>query len=215
MIAVVDTPSVKQFVFGTDPLTEIRGASALLDRLNRHDTESILRQFIEKRGGKLEKIYANGGSAQFLFSGCPPAEVEQSLNELVRFYHQETGNEVNLVYGLATMEDASQYQQKVRQARFDLRCRREMEERYRVSQLHPIFAECSSSSHLPASRRLQWDNESPQFLSDSSDHKREVSRMAREQGMWAELDGLSEGERSLAGAGALDSNALPRNDDYW
>ena len=30
----IDTPGIKQFIFGTDALAEIRGASALLDRLN-------------------------------------------------------------------------------------------------------------------------------------------------------------------------------------
>jgi len=43
-LVVIDTPGIKQFVFGTDALAEIRGGSALLDRLNRIETEDHLSQ---------------------------------------------------------------------------------------------------------------------------------------------------------------------------
>lgn len=42
-LLITDTTGIKQFVFGTDALAEVRGASALLDRLNRVETERILR----------------------------------------------------------------------------------------------------------------------------------------------------------------------------
>lgn len=36
-VVVIDTPSIKKFVFGTDTLNEVRGASALLDWLNQEE----------------------------------------------------------------------------------------------------------------------------------------------------------------------------------
>ena len=52
-LVVIDTPGIKQFVFGTDPLAEVRGASALLDRLNRRDTESELASRLQAAGARL------------------------------------------------------------------------------------------------------------------------------------------------------------------
>ena len=72
ILTVVETPSIKKYVFSTDKLMEIRGASALLDYLNRHELEAIL-----KPG---EKIYANGGSGQFVFE-MSAAEVIEKLQQ--------------------------------------------------------------------------------------------------------------------------------------
>ena len=40
-VIVIDTPSIKNYVFGTDPLNEIRGASARLDQLNQAGDETV------------------------------------------------------------------------------------------------------------------------------------------------------------------------------
>lgn len=62
-LVVTDTPGIKQFVFGTDPLAEVRGASALLDRLNRRETPRILSESLAAGGGRLQRtVYANGGT---------------------------------------------------------------------------------------------------------------------------------------------------------
>ena len=53
-LVVTDTPGIKKYVFGTDALAEIRGASALLDRLNRAETTRTLSQCLGQVGGRLE-----------------------------------------------------------------------------------------------------------------------------------------------------------------
>ncbi len=73
-VIVVDTPSVKRFVFGTDALKEVRGASAMLDRLNRHEMETCLAQQLGVQ--QVEKVYANGDSAQFLAQETDDGAVE-------------------------------------------------------------------------------------------------------------------------------------------
>lgn len=55
-LVAFDTDRIKDYVFGTGKLKEIRGASALLDRLNRVDMPELV-------GGK--KVYANGGAGLF------------------------------------------------------------------------------------------------------------------------------------------------------
>lgn len=63
-LVALDTDHIKQYVFATDKLKEIRGASSILDRLNREDMEKIVRQ----RDPGAKTIYANGGSGLFLIS---------------------------------------------------------------------------------------------------------------------------------------------------
>jgi hypothetical protein len=50
-LVVMGIPSIKKYVFDTDRLKEIRGASALLDDLNRNGIEKFLKEF-EKRNKK-------------------------------------------------------------------------------------------------------------------------------------------------------------------
>jgi hypothetical protein len=40
-LVAFDTDHIKEYVFGTDRLKEIRGASSLLDRLNRREMEEV------------------------------------------------------------------------------------------------------------------------------------------------------------------------------
>ena len=42
-VVLIDVQSIKKFVFGTDALSEVRGASALLDWLNQVEMERCLR----------------------------------------------------------------------------------------------------------------------------------------------------------------------------
>src|SRR3954464_24322 len=95
-LLVTDTPGIKQFVFGTDTLAEVRGASALLDRLNRDHTEDELRKHLPADACK--KIFANGGAGQFIVHAPGRAIVEHAINALARFYRDETGGEVRIVW---------------------------------------------------------------------------------------------------------------------
>ncbi len=64
-LVALDTDHIKEYVFGTNKLKEIRGASSLLDYLNRIVMEEFAKldpSFDEKRC----RIYANGGSGLFL-----------------------------------------------------------------------------------------------------------------------------------------------------
>jgi hypothetical protein len=63
-LVAFDTDHIKSYVFGTDRLKEIRGASALLDDLNRKEMLRIAKEFYSK--DKMRDIYLNGGSGLFL-----------------------------------------------------------------------------------------------------------------------------------------------------
>lgn len=62
-LVALDTDHIKQFVFATNKLKEIRGASALLDHLNRRTMKNIAGEH------KADQVYANGGGGLFLVEG--------------------------------------------------------------------------------------------------------------------------------------------------
>src|SRR5947209_1053943 len=63
-LVALDTDHIKEYVFGTDKLKEIRGASSLLDYLNRIVMEELAK--LDPSFDDRCRIYANGGSGLFL-----------------------------------------------------------------------------------------------------------------------------------------------------
>src|SRR5437660_9412487 len=82
-LVALDTNHIKQYVFATDKLKEIRGASSILDRLNREEMDSIVRQ--EDPGAKT--IYANGGSGLFLVASDKADDIRKHIH---REFHRNT-----------------------------------------------------------------------------------------------------------------------------
>src|SRR4051794_4568792 len=138
-LVVTDTPGIKQFVFGTDPLAEVRGASALLDRLNRHETPRILSESLSAAGGGLRRtVYANGGTGQFIVDADGPGSLDEALATLARNYRRATGGEVRIASSFAAFDGDDSYPRAVRDAYGQLRNRREIESGHRTVALLPL-----------------------------------------------------------------------------
>ncbi len=181
-LVVTDTPSIKQFVFGTDALAEVRGASALLDRLNRVETEGILRKSLP--AGSLTVVYANGGTGQFVINADRDA-VERAIAALAHAYREATGDDARVVWGLAHWPTSRSYSEVSNDAHLQMRTWRETVSANRCSPLHPLMHECSSASHLPSrTDRYRWGDEDPALLSDSAAFKRDESRASGRKGLW-------------------------------
>ncbi len=177
----IDIPSIKSYVFGTDPLNEVRGASARLDWLNREEMERVLRECATS--AKVEKLYANGGSAQFLFRECDEIVADTACREMVRNLRQKTRDEVRAVYGIAPLADGASYRAAIRLAHFRMRCQREFGAGHRSTSTMPAIMECASASHLPASRR-QHGPDGIKPMSEASFQKVEFGRQARTGPLW-------------------------------
>lgn len=78
----LDTDRVKEYVFATGRLREIRGASAILDHLNRHQTEAL----IAAHNGR--KVFVGGGSAMASFDDEDQARAFQEA--VVGMYSDQT-----------------------------------------------------------------------------------------------------------------------------
>lgn len=177
-VIVVDTPSIKKYVFGSDPLNEVRGASARLDRLNRVEMKNCLTEHPDIAGVK--SVYANGGSAQFLVQADDAAKVKTACGSMARYIREQTGGEVGIAYGIAPLTDEASYHKAVRIAHFQLRCQREFATCHRSAALVPIIRECSSSAHLPAAHIV----DDRDLLSQASYEKVHEGRDTRRHGLW-------------------------------
>ncbi|MBX5458969.1 MAG: hypothetical protein IRZ31_18905 [Thermogemmatispora sp.] len=82
-LVALDTNRIKSYVFGTDRLREIRGASSILDRLNRQAMEEIAKRL----DPGAEVIYANGGSGLFLVA---EEKAEEFVRSVQAKYREET-----------------------------------------------------------------------------------------------------------------------------
>lgn len=92
-----DTDHIKRYVFGTSKLKEIRGASSILDHLNRIET-------VRKAESDFSatKIYANGGSALFIVD----SEKAESLGKAVqKLYHDTTRGGASITYAIQPIPD--------------------------------------------------------------------------------------------------------------
>ena len=141
----------------------------------------------------MEPIYANGGSAQFLVHGCDEAAVKTACTSMVRYIREQTGGEVQVVYGIAPFEDEASYQESVRMAHFQLRCQREFATCHRSASLLPTMMECQSASHLPATRIVPGPDGTA-MLSETSYGKHRQGRVAHRHGLWAEWMRYLKGE---------------------
>ncbi len=197
-LVVLDTPGIKQFVFGADALAEIRGASALLDDLNRNQTERKLQAALGDDA--VRTVFANGGAAQFIVTVDDRRQLEQALAELLRYYREQTGGEMRPVYGVAALDDRPTYQQAVQRAFAALQLQRQCAFGHRAVPLLPILLECQSTSYLPvANANYTWGNERLQ-LSQAAIAKRDAIRRLRRQNVWyGWLEWLEQQDRAIAG----------------
>jgi hypothetical protein len=79
-LVAFDTDHIKNYVFGTDKLKEIRGASSLLDRLNRTEMEKAAADL----DISINCIYANGGSGLFIVDKDNSREFERRVQQIYR-----------------------------------------------------------------------------------------------------------------------------------
>lgn len=191
-VVLIDTPSIKQYVFGTDALAEIRGASALLDRLNRIEWESVLRQQLSDVGQSahgpqfVDKVYANGGSAQFLVGADDHIEVEKALQHLSQYCAEQTGHEIQLVWGIGEIDEGQPdwYRTALLRAFSQMRWKRLSGLPRRTVPTFPLAEECQSTSYLPAEEAFPWGGE-VKIISAAA--KRKYEEYGKALGVWTDF----------------------------
>ena len=97
-LVIVDTNHIKQYVFPTDKLTEIRGASSILDHLNRRVMKDVAKEF------NADIVYTNGGSGLFLVNGDKKL-AEQFGLRVQREYHTTSKGGASITFAVEEIPD--------------------------------------------------------------------------------------------------------------
>lgn len=83
-LVIHDVDTIQGYVFATGRLREIRGASALIDKLNRQDSYSIMKQhggeFIFSGGGGFAAYFADESNARFFCQSVSALYVKQTYS---------------------------------------------------------------------------------------------------------------------------------------
>ncbi len=90
-LVALDTNHIKQYVFATGKLKEIRGASSLLDRLNRQ----VMNEEARRLTSEFCAIYTNGGSGLFLIDS---QHAETFGKNVQHAYSTQTAGGASLTY---------------------------------------------------------------------------------------------------------------------
>ncbi len=117
-VVVIDFPGIKKYVFGTDPLKEIRGASALLDNINRIYVPDRIREILH---GKCEEIFSGGGAGQFIISDCSKEDVEAAFADINGRIAELSGGGLQIVAGAKQWKEGEKYKDALQAALGDLK----------------------------------------------------------------------------------------------
>ena len=180
-LIVMGIPSIKKYVFGTDRLKEIRGASALLDNLIRNEIEEYLKNCADLKEVKM--VFSRGGSAQCIVKADQQI-LKRCLRELEGLFINKTAGGLRLIWGMDEY-NGNNYPEALRNAHLDSECQREEKPFLPTSQLHTGYIrECDSCSKMAI--RITQDKDEQRLLCSECYLKLAYNLNARD-GLWDEL----------------------------
>jgi len=186
-----DTDRIKEYLFATPVLSDIREASGLLDRLNRMDLPGIIRQVYPTfdENDPRQCVYVAGGSALVVLPDEETAE--RAIRAVQRLYRQETvtASITGVAVPITAEELQSQFGQKARWTGHRLRKRKGEKGRGRTLPVAPYMHFCDACAQLPAIHR---DAERNEFICRACQIKRPGTGTAR-WGLWEKLIGVTKG----------------------
>lgn len=158
-LVVTGVPSIKKYVFGTDRLKEIRGASALLEQLTRNRTIEYLNDCQQL---DVETVFVGGGAGQFIIS-AEYEDLNYHLRTLEGEFFKATCGGVRFNWGVALYEEKN-YQQALASAERNARLKNEETPFKPFSQLHTGFIrECDSCDGMVSAISQENDDNDSMF----------------------------------------------------
>ncbi|NJO81846.1 MAG: hypothetical protein HC828_03075 [Blastochloris sp.] len=160
-----DTDQIKRYVFATDTLKEIRGASRLLDALNQQDMKRLV-------GGTCH--FAFGGSGLFTVD---TADVDQAIERVQKAYRDRTGGAATIT-GVAVElpegfdEQTDNIQTVWRQLGYRLQAAKGRNGTYHTQVTHPLLRPAHGDERFYAVDKDEEDNP----ISLVAQYKRETAK---------------------------------------
>jgi len=178
-LVVMDVPGIKKYVFGTDRLVEIRGASALLKRLNEEETPKFLDRTLGK--DNYEKVFFGGGGGQFI-ARIGKDKTETCMKGLQKFFSNASKGGLHLLYGISEYAESA-YRESLANAHLDLKRKKDGESLVSATMLHTGFIrECDSCAGM-ASEYSDYAGEERVLCEVCAGKVKE----GREKGLWKEF----------------------------
>ena len=168
LLVSFDTDRIKEYIFATGKLREIRGASAILDELNRSDMVEKSREF------HAEEIYANGGSGMFT---VPEASAGAFIQAVEKEYCLRTRTcsitsaVTDLPPGFTDQDAIQPYLQTVMHR---LRLKKDENTSPQPLLTHPFLRTCDSCGEQYASQNVTEPK--PELLCGSCKNKRDKNK---------------------------------------
>jgi hypothetical protein len=175
-----DTDRIKEYLFATSTLSDIREASALLDRLNNQIGTAIVGvypQFDPDDPGQL--IYAAGGGAMALL---PTKEIaERAIREVEKLYRQETVI-ASITGEKVEIKEGDHFGEKAHYLGHLLRKRKGEKGKPRVLPVAPFMRFCDACAQHPA-----VEVEGDEFICRACQVKRQRAKSEARRGLWKKL----------------------------
>ncbi len=189
-LVALDADRIKEYLFTTPALSDIREASGLLDRLNRSEILNIIQEAYPdfKRDDPVQCIYAAGGSALIILPDEETAE--KAIRAVEALYREKTvtASITGVKVPISDEELRTQFGQKVRWAGHQLRRRKAEKGKGRTLPVAPYMHFCDACAQLPA---VHHDVERDELICRACRIKRPTSGGAR-QGLWEKLSSVTE-----------------------
>ncbi|RMD60551.1 hypothetical protein D6833_09510 [Candidatus Parcubacteria bacterium] len=184
-----DTDRIKEYLFATSVLNDVRQASRLLDRLNREDTLTVIREVYPSfnEENPRECVYAAGGSTLII---VPDEETaERAIRAVERLYREKTiaASITGVKVPISDEELQRQFGLKVRWAGHQLRVRKAEKGWSRTLPVAPYMHFCDACAQLPA---VHYDPDRDELICRACKIKRPTSDEARRE-LWEKLKGVT------------------------
>ena len=172
LLVSFDTDRIKEYVFATGKLKEIRGASSILDELNRLDMVEKAEKF------NAEKIYANGGSGMFI---VPEASAKKLIRAVENEYRLQTRTcsitsaSVELPNDFTNQNDVQPYLQTLA---YRLRLKKDENALHQPIVTHPFLRTCDSCGEQYATQSVT--EAETELLCVSCENKRDKNNKIQE-----------------------------------
>jgi CRISPR/Cas system-associated protein Cas10 (large subunit of type III CRISPR-Cas system) len=171
-IVAFDTDRIKEYVFGTGTLKEIRGASALLDQLNREEMLRIVDVPEE------DVIYANGGAGLFVMEEDRAEDIIQAVQ---RVYREETSTASITGVSVPLPVEQDGVADALKLIRYHLRAAKDGKPAPMLPLTHSLLHFCDSCGTQYATETYATETEDGIRLCQSCAIKRDKDRQLKEE----------------------------------
>lgn len=182
-----DTDRIKDYVFATDTLKEIRGASARLDELNR----DLMPHLIRKADVAAQTIYAHGGGGLFLVAADKAEDARLAVEKAYRKYSGQAASVTGVMIAVpAGFDEQSSSQSLFKLLQFRLRQAKDNTPTGLSITSSPYLRYCDACGEFPAENFIA-ELGSERLLCQACRKRRHFKR-----GLWERLQsyGLPPGE---------------------